>query len=144
MVDDVAEGWHDGVAILFAICLVVNTSAYNDFNQSKQFRALNKDKKNLQITVVRDSRRVKVSIHDLVVGDVVVVSLGDQVPADGLLMSGMSVVRRRPGGKNAKRKNKVSGGSQRCNPLASPPPPPPLGSFIYVSPPLLRCATRRA
>lgn len=93
MIDSVEDGWHDGVSIIFAIAIVVNTSAYNDYNQSKQFRDLNKDKKNLQISVVRDSKRTKVSIHDLVVGDIVVLSLGDQVPADGLLISGMSVVR---------------------------------------------------
>lgn len=94
MIDSVEDGWHDGVSIIFAILIVVNTSAYNDYNQSKQFRDLNKDKKNLQINVVRDSRRCKASIHDLVVGDIVVLSLGDQVPADGLLISGMSVVRK--------------------------------------------------
>lgn len=93
MVDSVEDGWHDGVSIIFAILIVVNTSAWNDYNQSKQFRDLNKDKKNLQIAVVRDSRRCKVSIHDIVVGDVVVLSLGDQVPADGLLISGMSMAR---------------------------------------------------
>jgi len=53
MIQDVVEGWHDGVAILVAILLVVNVSAYNDYNQALQFRALNADKRNVQTEVMR-------------------------------------------------------------------------------------------
>ncbi|GFY98199.1 autoinhibited Ca2+-ATPase 11 [Actinidia rufa] len=44
------------------------------------------------IQVTRDGYRQKVPIYDLVVGDVVHLSIGDQVPADGVFISGYSLV----------------------------------------------------
>ena len=49
------DGWHDCVAILIAISVCVFVAAYNDYSQSLQFRALNADKRNIQINVVRVS-----------------------------------------------------------------------------------------
>lgn len=57
MVKDRADGWHDGVAILFAISLCVLVAGYNDYSQSLQFRALNADKRNIQVNVVRAAPR---------------------------------------------------------------------------------------
>ena len=91
MISDVANGWHDGVAILFAVFLCVFVSAYNDYSQMLQFRALNAEKSDIQVNVLRSGRRQAVSVFDLVVGDIAVVALGDQIPADGLLLSGQAV-----------------------------------------------------
>jgi Ca2+-transporting ATPase len=92
LITDPHDGWHDGVAILFAIGICVFVAAYNDYSQSLQFRALNADKRNIQINVLRDGHRNKVSVYDLVVGDIVVLGVGDQIPADGLLLAGQSVI----------------------------------------------------
>ncbi|CAB4289106.1 unnamed protein product [Prunus armeniaca] len=43
------------------------------------------------IRVIRGGRRVEVSIYDLVVGDVVPLNIGDQVPAGGILIMGHSL-----------------------------------------------------
>ncbi|OMO90139.1 Cation-transporting P-type ATPase [Corchorus olitorius] len=43
------------------------------------------------LMVTRHGCRQKISIYDLVVGDIVHLSIGDQVPADGLLISGYSL-----------------------------------------------------
>ncbi|VAI44612.1 unnamed protein product [Triticum turgidum subsp. durum] len=40
---------------------------------------------------IRGGRRIQVSIFDIVVGDVVALKIGDQVPADGILISGHSL-----------------------------------------------------
>lgn len=95
LIENAEEGWHDGTAILFAVLLVINVSAYNDYNQSLQFRALNADKKNIPINVIRDGCRKKVSVYDLVVGDIVFLAVGDQIPADGLVVSAQALVRAR-------------------------------------------------
>lgn len=39
----------------------------------------------LQVVVLRDGRRDHISKHDLVVGDVVYLSAGDVIPADGVI-----------------------------------------------------------
>ena len=89
---DPVEGWHDGTSILFSVLVVVNVASYNDFTQSRQFAALNAEKRNVAVSAVRDGRRVKVSIYDLVVGDIVELATGDAIPADGLLVSGQKLV----------------------------------------------------
>ncbi|KAL0007033.1 hypothetical protein SO802_008535 [Lithocarpus litseifolius] len=89
------EGWpkgmYDGVGILLCIFLVVLVTAISDYRQSLQFRDLDKEKKNIIVQVTRDGCRQKVSIYDLVAGDVVHLSIGDQVPADGVFISGHSL-----------------------------------------------------
>lgn len=86
------EGWpkgmYDGAGILLSIILVVLVTAISDYRQSLQFRDLDKEKKKISVQVTRDGRRQQVSIYDLVVGDIVHLSIGDQVPADGLFISG--------------------------------------------------------
>ncbi|KAK7263937.1 hypothetical protein RJT34_31536 [Clitoria ternatea] len=86
------EGWpkgmYDGVGIILCIILVIFVTSISDYKQSLQFKDLDKEKKNVSIQVTRDGRRQKVSIHDLVVGDVVHLSIGDIVPVDGLFISG--------------------------------------------------------
>lgn len=89
------EGWpdgmYDGLGIVLSILLVVIVTAVSDYKQSLQFKALDKEKKNLIVQVTRDGYRKKLSIYDLVVGDIVHLSIGDQVPADGILISGYSL-----------------------------------------------------
>ncbi|XP_040994555.1 calcium-transporting ATPase 4, plasma membrane-type-like [Juglans microcarpa x Juglans regia] len=89
------EGWpngmHDGLGILLCIFLVVIVTAVSDYKQSLQFKDLEKVKKNIFVQVTRDGSRQKVSIYDIVAGDVVHLSVGDQVPADGVFISGYSL-----------------------------------------------------
>ncbi|XP_078442893.1 putative calcium-transporting ATPase 9, plasma membrane-type isoform X2 [Wolffia australiana] len=89
------EGWpkgmYDGLGIVLSIFLVVGVTATSDYQQSLQFRDLDKEKKKIPVQVTRDSCRQTICIHDLVVGDLVHLSIGDQVPADGLFVSGYSL-----------------------------------------------------
>ena len=52
---------------------------------------MSKVSNNIQIDVVRDGRRQQVSIFEIVVGDIVFLKIGDQVPADGLFLEGHSL-----------------------------------------------------
>ena len=59
-----------------------------------------KKKKILEVKVVRDGRKKLVGIGELVVGDIVLLFTGDQVPADGLFIQGrgLSVLEPEPAG----------------------------------------------
>ncbi|CAN6999936.1 unnamed protein product [Brassica rapa subsp. trilocularis] len=85
------EGWLDGGSIAFAVLLVIIVTAVSDYRQSLQFQNLNDEKRNIQLEVMRGGRTVKISIYDVVVGDVIPLRIGDQVPADGVLISGHSL-----------------------------------------------------
>ncbi|TVU10103.1 hypothetical protein EJB05_43611, partial [Eragrostis curvula] len=87
----VKDGWYDGGSIFFAVFLVIFVTATSDYRQSLQFQHLNEEKQNIQVEVVRGGKRIGASIFDLVVGDVVPLNIGDQVPADGILISGHSL-----------------------------------------------------
>lgn len=90
------EGWptgmYDGVGILISVELVVLVTAISDYRQSMQFKDLDREKKKIFIQVTRDGKRQKISIYDLLVGDIVHLAVGDQVPADGLFISGYSLL----------------------------------------------------
>ena len=91
-----SEGWpkgmYDGLGIILSILLVVMVTAISDYRQSLQFKELDNEKKKIFIHVTRDGSRQKISIYDLAVGDIVHLSIGDQVPADGLYIHGYSLL----------------------------------------------------
>ncbi|KAG8062755.1 hypothetical protein GUJ93_ZPchr0003g17325 [Zizania palustris] len=90
------EGWpqgaHDGIGIVASILLVVSVTGISNYQQSLQFRDLDKEKRKIHVQVTRDGFRQRVLIDDLLPGDVVHLAVGDQVPADGLFISGFSVL----------------------------------------------------
>lgn len=90
------EGWpkgaHDGLGIVASILVVVFVTATSDYKQSLQFKDLDKEKKKISIQVTRNGYRQKVSIYELLPGDIVHLSIGDQVPSDGLFLSGFSLL----------------------------------------------------
>ncbi|KAM7272294.1 hypothetical protein ACFE04_026957 [Oxalis oulophora] len=89
--EGIQEGWYDGASIAFAVLLVIFVTAISDYRQSLQFQNLNEEKRNIRMKVVRAGRRVEVSIYDIVVGDVIPLNIGDQVPADGVVITGYSL-----------------------------------------------------
>ncbi|KAH1238129.1 Calcium-transporting ATPase 9, plasma membrane-type [Glycine max] len=89
--EGLAEGWYDGGSIAFAVLLVIVVTAVSDYRQSLQFQNLNAEKQNIQLEVIRGGRTIKISIFDIVVGDVIPLKIGDQVPADGVLITGHSL-----------------------------------------------------
>ncbi|XP_015891473.2 calcium-transporting ATPase 12, plasma membrane-type [Ziziphus jujuba] len=86
------EGWYEGGSIFVAVFLVVVGSASSNYRQETQFHKLSKISDNIKIDVVRGGRRQEISIFDIVVGDVVLLNIGDQIPADGLFLYGHSLM----------------------------------------------------
>ncbi|XP_077238431.1 calcium-transporting ATPase 5, plasma membrane-type-like isoform X4 [Tasmannia lanceolata] len=87
----IKEGWYDGGSIALAVIIVIVFTATSDYRQSLQFQNLNEEKRNIRLEVIRGGRRIDISIFDIVVGDVVPLKIGDQVPADGILIAGHSL-----------------------------------------------------
>ncbi|GLC43255.1 hypothetical protein PLESTF_000409400 [Pleodorina starrii] len=79
------SGWVEGVAIWVAIAVVVLVSSFNDYSKDRQFAALNRRRDLTDVTVLRDGAETRIPNTQVVAGDVLVVSAGDKVTADGLL-----------------------------------------------------------
>jgi Ca2+-transporting ATPase len=74
-----------------AILVVVIVSALNDWQKERQFRKLNRKMEDRYVTVIRSGNAAKFSVHDVLVGDVMVLEQGDVIPVDGVLIDGHNV-----------------------------------------------------
>jgi Ca2+-transporting ATPase len=83
--------WVEGVAIIVAVLIVVGVGSLNDWQKEKQFEALNEKREERFIKVIRDGREQLIPVHDVVVGDVVLLEPGDVIPCDGVFLSGHNV-----------------------------------------------------
>ncbi len=80
------NGWLDSIGIFIAIFLVSTVTSFNNWTKEKQFRELNKIKEQRKVKVIRDGKHFEILISEVMVGDLVVLETGDQVPADGLYL----------------------------------------------------------
>ncbi|CAG8462122.1 26034_t:CDS:2 [Dentiscutata erythropus] len=83
--------WIEGVAIIIAILIVVLVGSVNDWQKERQFRSLNAKKEDREVKVMRDGKPSLISIHDVLVGDILQLEPGDVIPADGILISGYNI-----------------------------------------------------
>lgn len=87
------EGWYEGGSMFIAVFLVIAVSALSNFLQERRrFDHFSKISNNIKTDVIRERRRQKISIFDVVVGDIVILNTGDQIPADGLFIDGDSLL----------------------------------------------------
>jgi magnesium-transporting ATPase (P-type) len=78
-------GWLDGLAIMCAVLVVVLVGAVQESAKERQFRALTDKASDDLVTVIRGGLSVRCSNRDVVVGDILVLSTGDIIVADGLV-----------------------------------------------------------
>ncbi|KAH9021979.1 calcium-translocating P-type ATPase [Lactarius hengduanensis] len=83
--------WVEGVAIIVAILVVVAVGSLNDWQEERQFRALDEKKEDRLVKVIRDGEEQQIDVHQVVVGDVVLLEPGEVAPCDGIFLSGYNV-----------------------------------------------------
>jgi Ca2+-transporting ATPase len=83
--------WVEGVAIIAAILIVVSVGSLNDWQKERQFRVLNEKKEDRHVNVIRDGGERQIDVHQVVVGDVVLLEPGEVIPCDGIFLSGHHV-----------------------------------------------------
>lgn len=89
--DERKYGWIEGVAIISAVLIVSTVTATNDYQKELKFRELSKQSNKIPIKVIRGGRNQNVIIDEIMVGDLVELDTGDQIPADGLLIEGFDL-----------------------------------------------------
>lgn len=79
------------VGILIAVLLATVVGFFFELSANKKFEILNQVNDDVSIKVVRNGNVCEVAKKDVVVGDIVLVSAGDEIPADGKLLEAISL-----------------------------------------------------
>ena len=81
-----STAFFEPVGILVAICLATGLAFWFEWQADREFSLLNQQNDQEPVRVIRDGREIQVLRSELVVGDLVRLSTGDEVPADGQLL----------------------------------------------------------
>ena len=90
--DHKKTGWLDGASVLFAVFVVVSVESFTNWQKEQKFYELN-NLKNMgtAFKTIRDKNIVDLKAEDLLVGDVILISMGEVMPADLLLIEGNGI-----------------------------------------------------
>ena len=80
--------WYETIGIIIAIFLASFISTISEYGSEKAFKRLQDEASKSKCRVKRNNKVFEINIDDVVVGDIVLVSSGDKIPADGTLIEG--------------------------------------------------------
>ena len=80
--------WYETVGIVVAIMVASLISSISEYGSMRAFNKLTEESSKIKVKVIRNNCITSVLISDIVVGDTVILSAGDRVPADGILIEG--------------------------------------------------------
>ena len=86
-----AEVFFEPAGIFVAVLLATGLAFYFELQADKEFSILNQVNDDEQVEVVRNGNATQVPRRDVVVGDIVILSTGEEVPADGELLEAVSL-----------------------------------------------------
>lgn len=87
----VSGHYAEGIGIIVAILLATGMAFWNEYKADREFEVLNRVSDETEVTVIREANTTKVPRRDLVVGDLVILTQGDEVPADGEIVEAVSL-----------------------------------------------------
>lgn len=79
------------IGILFAVFLATGVAFYFEVKANRQFRILNQVNDEIFYKVIRNEKVTQVLKNDIVVGDIIILETGEEVPADGELLEAISL-----------------------------------------------------
>ena len=79
------------IGIFFAIFLATGIGFYFEYDANKKFDLLNAVGEETPVTVIRNGKIHEIPKKDIVVGDVVILNTGEEIPADGSLIEAVSL-----------------------------------------------------
>jgi Ca2+-transporting ATPase len=83
--------WIEGLAVFMAVLIVALVSSINNYSKDKQFRKLSKEEGKIEVSVIRDGELKQILISHVMVGDVISLKTGGQIPADGIYIDGFDL-----------------------------------------------------
>lgn len=79
------------IGIFVAILLATGLAFYFEVKADREFALLNQVNDDEPVQVIRDGNITQVPKRDVVVGDIVILNTGDEIPADGRLLEAVSL-----------------------------------------------------
>jgi Ca2+-transporting ATPase len=76
----------DGLAVMVAVILATGVAFLSEYKSDREFEILNARKESLHVKAVRGGAFRTLPLEEVVVGDTVVLEMGDEIPADGRLL----------------------------------------------------------
>ena len=80
--------WYETVGIVIAIMVASLISSISEYGSMRAFNKLTEETSKIHVRVKRNGAIKQIPINEVVVGDIVILSAGDKVPADGLIIQG--------------------------------------------------------
>lgn len=98
--------WYETVGIVIAIFLASFISTISEYGSEKAFEKLEDDASKIKCKVIRNNKTKELEIEKIVVGDIIILETGDQIPADGIIVKGNIYVNESNLNGEVKEKNK--------------------------------------
>lgn len=80
--------WYETVGIVLAILVASLISSISEYGSMRAFNKLTEETSKINVRVKRAGNIQSIPLSEVVVNDLVVLSTGDRVPADGIIVSG--------------------------------------------------------
>ena len=77
---------YEGLAVMVAVALATGVAFLSEYRSDREFEKLNASKDAIQVKVARDGNLRVIPLEDAVVGDLVQLEMGDEIPADGRIV----------------------------------------------------------
>ncbi|EDS89537.1 plasma membrane calcium-transporting ATPase putative [Entamoeba histolytica] len=87
-IDTEPPDYYEGIAILVAVFAVSLIGAWNDYSKQSKFIEIASKETDCSVKIIRDGVPMESTSSQLVVGDIVYLSVGDVLPADGIYLKG--------------------------------------------------------
>ena len=86
------NAWLEGVAIVAAIAIITGVNSVNDHRKQARFRKLNDTSLSLRtVKIIREGKTLQLPTDELVVGDIMEITMGDVLACDAILLTGNSI-----------------------------------------------------
>ena len=80
--------WYETVGIVLAILVASLISSISEYGSMRAFNKLTEESSKINVRVRRGGSVKSILLNDVVVNDIVVLSTGDRIPADGIIING--------------------------------------------------------
>src|SRR5262245_24487564 len=77
---------YEGLAVMVAVVLATGVAFLSEYQSDREFEVLNARKDEIHVKVTRGGEFHTVPLDEVVVGDIVTLETGDEIPADGRLV----------------------------------------------------------